>query len=324
MTMRTTVSRIALAVGLAMIGTTAAQAQGVEMKFEHVMNIGSVQGAAGHLEYPEDMAIEDDGMVYVTDAADALVQLYDKKTGELKREFGGKGEGDENLEKPEGIALGPDDTVYVADYETGYVKHYSSDNDGNKWIMTFSEYGTGPGQNFQSEFMSIFDGRLYLPEVGNQRVDVFGLDGKFQFSFGGPGTGEGQFNKPESAKVNSEGKIFVADLKNDRIQVFDKDGKFLFTFGTSGAEPGQLKAPAGIAFDKNDNVFVTEIGNDRISVFDKNGTFLTTFGTGGTGDGQFENLHGIAIDPQTGWIYVCDSGNKRVQVFKPASGSSAS
>ena len=71
-------------------------------------------------------------------------------------------------------------------------------------------------------------------------------------------------------------------------------------------------------------MFVTEIGNDRISVFDKNGTFLTSFGMGGTGDGQFENLHGIAIDPQTGWIYVCDSGNKRVQVFKPANGSSAS
>jgi DNA-binding beta-propeller fold protein YncE len=41
-------------------------------------------------------------------------------------------------------------------------------------------------------------------------------------------------------------------------------------------------------------------------------------GSKGSGNGEFGNLHGIAIDKTTGWIYVADTANNRIQVFKPA------
>ena len=115
-----------------------------------------------------------------------------------------------------------------------------------------------------------------MPEAGNHRVDVFDLNGKFLFDFGGLGTEPGKMNNPESAKFNSEGKLYVADLKNDRIQVFDKDGKLLKLWGKTGSATGEFKSPAGIAIDAQDRVYVTEIGNDRVQVFDKDGQFLTT------------------------------------------------
>lgn len=307
-------ARLGTVVGLAMMATTAAAGAG-ELKFEHVMNIGSEGTGEGQFRYVEDFALSADGHLLATDAAHAWVQAFDKKTGAFVSRFGGKGDEDHNLVKPEGVAVDPSGNVFVADYDTGEIKKYGPDY---KWIKTFSEYGEAPGQNFKSEFISIHDGKLYLPEVGNSRVDVFDLEGNFLFLFGGPGTGDGELNNPEAAKANSEGNIYVADLKNDRMQVFDKDGKFLFKWGSTGDGEGQFKAPSGVGIDKDDNVYVGEIGNNRIQVFDKTGKFLTTFGKGGSGDGEFGNIHGVFVDRETGWVYIADSANNRIQVFKPA------
>jgi DNA-binding beta-propeller fold protein YncE len=41
-------------------------------------------------------------------------------------------------------------------------------------------------------------------------------------------------------------------------------------------------------------------------------------GKKGSGTGEFGNLHGIYCDKSTGWIYVADTANNRIQVFKPA------
>jgi DNA-binding beta-propeller fold protein YncE len=124
-------------------------------------------------------------------------------------------------------------------------------------------------------------------------------------------------NNPESAKFASDGTLYVADLKNDRIQTFNATGKFLTTWGKTGTGPGEFKTPAGIGIDKHDNIYVTEIGNDRVQVFDKTGKFITMWGKKGSGNGEFGNLHGVIVDKETGLVYVADTGNNRIQVFRP-------
>jgi DNA-binding beta-propeller fold protein YncE len=308
--------RIGLVSGGALVCATlalAVSAQAQDVKFEHVMTIGSEGTGEGQFKYVEDFAFSKDGRLLATDAAHAWVQVFDKTTGKFISRFGGKGEDDHHLDKPEGIAVDPAGNVFIADYNTGFVKKYDA---AYKWLLTFSEYGSEKGQNIKSEFMDIRDGKLYMPEAGNHRVDVFDLNGKFLFDFGGAGTEPGKMNNPESAKFSSEGKLYVADLKNDRMQVFDKDGKFLKAWGKTGSAQGEFKAPAGVAIDKDDNVYVTEIGNDRVQVFDKNGNFLAMWGKKGSGVGEFGNLHGIIVDKATGLIYVADTANNRVQVFK--------
>jgi DNA-binding beta-propeller fold protein YncE len=303
------------AIGLIGVVAGPAMAQQPQLQFEEVMEIGGE--GDGQFRHIGDLAFTSEGHLVVADSARAWVQVFNKTTGEFVSRFGGKGDEDVSLEKPEGVAVDKDGNIYVADYETGYVKKYDK---ALNWVLTFSEYGTGPGQNSKSAHISIFDGRLYLPEAGSHRVDVFDLNGNFQFMFGSEGSGTGQLKSPAAAKANSEGKIYVADQKNDRIQVFDKDGKFLFSFGTSGSLPGQLKAPAGIAFDKNGNVYVNEFGNNRVSIFDKYGTYI---GQIIDEDTSFEHLHGIIVDMETGWVYVANSGHNRIDVFKPVSGSAS-
>jgi tripartite motif-containing protein 71 len=110
----------------------------------------------------------------------------------------------------------------------------------------------------------------------------------------------------------------VADFGNDRIQKFSKDGQFITKWGTSGSEVGQFMGPAGLAVDSDDNIYVNDRDNDRIQIFTSDGTFITAIGSQGSEDGQFNRPEGVGVDPysNTGLVYVADTGNSRIQVFK--------
>ena len=74
--------------------------------------------------------------------------------------------------------------------------------------------------------------------------------------------------------------------------------------------------------DPSGNVFVTDFGNRRIQKFKSTGIFTTKWGSQGSADGQFLSPQGIAIKSATvsfleERVYVADTGNSRIQVFKP-------
>ena len=308
---------------LLLVGTTSGIASGVEIQdangkpsgFVHVMTFGSRGEGSGQFNYVEDFDLSaDKRYLLATDAENATVQVFDKTTGTWVATFGGKGDKPESLVKPEGVSVAPDGRIFIADYTTGFVKVYGPDYTHKK---TFSRFGSEPGENIKSEFTCIHDGRYYMAEQGNHRVNVWDLDGKFLFTYGKKGVEKGEMNAPQACKVNSRAEFFVADLGNNRIQVFDKDGKLLRVWGTAGSKPGALRAPAGLSMDKHDNVYTTEITTCRVQVFDRMGELITSFGRKGSGTGEFGNLHGCLVDKDTGWLYVADTANNRVQVFKP-------
>ncbi len=61
---------------------------------------------------------------------------------------------------------------------------------------------------------------------------------------------------------------------------------------------------------------MTDQANGRIQQFLRDGTFLGAWGTPGSGDGQFAEPGGVAVDP-AGRVLVADTGNARIQVFRP-------
>jgi len=288
------------------------------MEFKHVMTFGSEGDGGGQFRYVEDFALALNGQhLLVTDAATAWVQVFDKKTGKFVTRFGGKGDEDHNLDKPEGISVDPKGNIWVADYNTGEVKIYDKEY---KWIKTFSEYGSGPGQNMKSEFTDIYQGFYYMPEAGNHRVSVWDLDTNFIFSFGSKGSGLGEMDNPEAAKFNSRGELIVSDLNNGRLIVYkispaQKKAEVLRTIASPGSEKAQLKANAGLGIDKDDNIYVGEIGNNRVQVFSPDGESIAMWGKKGSGTGEFGNIHGVFVDKESGWVYVADTANNRVQVF---------
>jgi DNA-binding beta-propeller fold protein YncE len=189
--------------------------------------------------------------------------------------------------------------------------------------------GTEGGQfNAPRGIATADDGRIYVVDAGNQRVQVFSPEGEFLSEFGSTGADPGQFGRFTGGIGGAGGiaiagdRVFVADTWNHRIQAFDLDGTFLFEWGafvdtldnpdSAGSNPGLFYGPRGIAVD-GDRVYVTDTGNERVQVFDLDGQFVTMWGTAGNDEGQLLEPVGIAV--RDGVVYVADSHNSRIARF---------
>jgi len=175
-------------------------------------------------------------------------------------------------------------------------------------IMQFGGLGLKVGKFVHPMGIDVSDGKIFVTDSGNNRIQVFDLDGNFVSTFGSRGSSDGKFDCPHDIKIYKN-KIYVADSDNYRIQVFDLDGNFVSTFGSRDqfdSQPYKLDV-------FNDKIYVVEIGKNRIQVFDLGGDFLFKFGKKGEGVGELRSPSDIAVSE--GKIFVADRKNWRVQVF---------
>ncbi|MDH4270648.1 MAG: NHL repeat-containing protein [Candidatus Aminicenantes bacterium] len=76
-------------------------------------------------------------------------------------------------------------------------------------------------------------GSIYVLDSGNQRIQVFGLDGRFARTIGRRGQGPGEFAGPNSIDIDGEGRLHVLDNPQKRIQIFSTNGQVIKTILTS-------------------------------------------------------------------------------------------
>lgn len=190
----------------------------------------------------------------------------------------------------------------------------------------WGEPGTAPGQFAAPEGVAVdSEGRVYVADTGNHRVQVFSADGEFIRQWGslcdlasGEGCedeqGHGQFNAPEGiAYAAVTDTIYVADSGNHRIQGFAPSGSFRFAWGGVGGEAGQFDLPVGLTADGSGRIYVADVLNHRVQVFDPVGDFIRQWGAEGQATGQFKFPADVAFHNRR--VYVTDNGNDRVQVF---------
>ena len=68
----------------------------------------------------------------------------------------------------------------------------------------------------------------------------------FGSSFGGKGSGNGQFREPSGVAVSdSSGDVYVVDKGNNRVEYFSSTGTYLGQFNGSGLLFGEGKAAGG-------------------------------------------------------------------------------
>jgi DNA-binding beta-propeller fold protein YncE len=261
---------------------------------------------------PWRVAINHRGEVVVTKWKDHCVSVFNP-SGERLRSFGTRDFGFTQVQCPRGVAV------------DGVGNILFTDKTNNRHIQKFTIEGTSVGSGDRRPTGITFNGnrrvsqptgitfnatnsKVYVIDTGSDCVKVLNSDLTFSSSFGGRGSGRGQFNHPCDIACNSTGKVYVAD---HRIQVFTAEGEFLRVFGGQGLE---LDYPVGLAIDTNDDmVYVSEGDKHRVSVFTSEGRFVTSFGRKGKGPGEFMHPRGLAVN--CGVVYVCDRDNNRVQGF---------
>lgn len=201
------------------------------------------------------------------------------------------------------------------------------------YLKKWGELGGGPGQFSGPEGVATaVDGRVYVADTYNHRVQVFDVNGRFLFSWGslcsletpkdcddpdGSGplqVGDGQFKTIEGIAIDPvTDRVYIADSENQRVQVFTLEGKFLFKWGRFGSVDGQFYLPVGLAVDSLGYVYVADVLNHRVQVFDTAGTYVRQWGHEGTGPGEFKYPAGVAVHGLD--VYVTDNGNHRVEHF---------
>ncbi len=179
-------------------------------------------------------------------------------------------------------------------------------------------------------------------------------DFTFKQSFGGPGSGNGQFTDPYFLAFDAGNNLYASDFLNNRVEEFTHSGSFLRTIGG-----GQLSRPLGVTLDAGGNIYIGDYGNSRIVEynsagslirtvasgvslpyglqfdpsanlwvqenhsniveFDTSGNVVKTVGTPGSGPGQIRDAGGIAFDAN-GNLYDADSANNRINEFNSAGG----
>lgn len=294
---------------------------------------GSCTIFASGLGNPSDVAASPDGMIYVSDWDRNVVYRF-AAGGSGQAVFAGVtgtpyATNGSHFNSPAGVGAAADGGLYVLEnlgyrllkldaagqllWSVGQAGIPGADNAhfGNIW--------QGPQGNLAVDTA----GRVYVPDTGNHRIQVFNANGAFQRSFGSQGAGNSQLSCPTGVAISpANGDILVADYCNERVQVFDSAWNYKATLGitgTAGASLRHFNSPSGVAIDATGAIYVADTDNYRVQRCTLSGSnyACTTFaGETGVFSGSFSHLHPVAVAVDAaGRVIVADQRNNRVQVF---------
>ncbi len=186
--------------------------------------------------------------------------------GKLLARWGTPGTNDGQLCLPRAVAAARDE-MFVCEYsQVDRVQAFSGD--GSRWLRSFGRTGRRPGEFNRPEGLSAdAQGRIYVADSCNHRIQIFTPDGKFLRSYGRPGSRPGELSYPYDVQVDAAGLQFVAEFGNSRVQVFDQNGASVEVLGGPGSAPGQFSNPWSLALDSAGNLYVADSQNHRVQKF---------------------------------------------------------
>ncbi len=267
---------------------------------------GSGGTGPGQFTMLEDLEVGPDGTVYTIDSVNKGQRF--SGTGGWLQAFANATSGSGQIIQPNGIAVDAAGNIYVGGSQpTSYLAVVKAYDNGGAYLRTIGLRTLSATSGIATDAA----GNLYIADYGANLVRKYSSLGVALGSWGGPGSGPGQFNAPMDVTVDASGSVNVTDGFNSRVQKFTGSGTFVKAWGGTGTGDGQFKTPVGISVDGAGHVYVVDIGNKRVQEFDGDGNFLCSWGPTGPG-WSFNTVVGVSADA-SGNVFVADQG---AQVLK--------
>ena len=172
--------------------------------------------------FPQRIAEDNDGSIYVTDLGNSRIQIFDS-SGNFINTWGMNGSGAGEFNSPQGIAVS-ENFVFVSDNKLNKIQKF--DLDGN-FVSQWGEPGKYNTQFNSPSGLFISDEILFVVDSGNNRIQKFTLDGEYISEFGKKGISDSEFLNPIDIAIDKTGNIFVADIKLKKIVKFNSDNEFI-------------------------------------------------------------------------------------------------
>ena len=139
---------------------------------KQLLEIGTRGNGDGELNLPRDVAIGNDGLLYVVDGGNFRIQVFDKD-GKFVKTFGGIGRRSGQFARPKEIAVDRDGNLYVVDTAFANVQIFNTEGQLLLDVATRGE-DDGPGKFMLPSGIAVdADGRIYVVDQFFRKMDVF-------------------------------------------------------------------------------------------------------------------------------------------------------
>jgi trimeric autotransporter adhesin len=263
---------------------------------------GSATAPGAYLAYPQSVATDAAGNVYIADTNNWRIRKVDTGgnlstvAGDGGCSFDGDGPATSHaLCYPAAVAVDTSGNLYIADYDNYLIRKVdTSDNmttiAGNgSYCYSYSSCGDGgpatsATMTYPAGVAVDHAGNVYFSDLYNWRVreintagiiDTYAGNGTAGFEGdGGPAT-QTSLYYPEQVTVDSAGDVIIADAANQRIRLVDGQG-LIHTIAGNGsygygvvdegilATTAEVANPYGIGVDSSGNIYVGDTGNNLV------------------------------------------------------------
>jgi len=209
---------------------------------------------------PEGIWIFRDGRIGVADTHYHRVVFFNAN-GDVVSKHGQLGEGPGQFIYPVAIVQDPDGNYYVGEYGgNDRVQKFSEDG---QLLLTFGAFGTEVGQFQRPSGLVWRDGRVYVADAINNRIQIFKDSGEFVGLLNADGRPL-PLHYPYNLARGPDDDLFVIEYGAGRVTRLNLTGQVLGTFGSDGSQPGQFHTPWGLAVDETGRIVVADTGNRRM------------------------------------------------------------
>lgn len=127
-------------------------------------------GGEGEFNHPTDIAIDDLGQIYITDALNYKIRVFTAEGAPITQ-FGAAGDTPGYLYKPKGVAVDSRRHIYVCDAMLDAVQIF---DDSGRILLSFGANGPGNGQFWMPSglFIDRHD-YIFVADTYNRRIQVF-------------------------------------------------------------------------------------------------------------------------------------------------------
>jgi len=269
---------------------------------------GEAGDGPGQFAGLQGLAVDAGGRVYVADADNCRIQVFDPE-GTFLRTWGACGDDDPaGLEKPTDVAVSPSAEIVVVDFFRDRVQVYSPQGE---LLRGWGGSGSAPGELSSPVGVTVDErGRIHVSEFYGHRVQIFSPRGESLGIWGGDGDAPGQLHYP--SKLTSAGEdLWIADTHNGRLQRLTLEGDPLATVGSAGTWFGQFRDAMDLAVTPEGSLHVADAGNFRVQWLTAEGDFLAQWQLDRPEAASFKAPQGIA-SAGDGRLYVTDPANHRI------------